>query len=225
MLYSLFARSKYVNHVEININQISHMLILIEFVVKSWLITWKTIHPSMQKSSYNKCNVLPYLFWIASNFLFFLFFLVFFFVIFPFPPYSLLSPSLYYFSYIIDFIIMHLFSSFLSHNIFFNVSYFLSSILQKLFKWFAHSQRQPGNQDQSLSAVCGSAGITEALLAKVRECVCVFCVWVCVCVRVCTKVSDWVCILAPGCVCAGVLVSVCLLGWEDHCEPNYWGRL
>lgn len=210
MLYSLFARSKYVNHVEININQISHMLILIEFVVKSWLITWKTIHPSMQKSSYNKCNVLPYLFWIASNFLFFLFFLVFFFVIFPFPPYSLLSPSLYYFSYIIDFIIMHLFSSFLSHNIFFNVSYFLSSILQKLFKWFAHSQRQPGNQDQSLSAVCGSAGITEALLAKVRECVCVFCVWVCVCVFECVLKLVTECVYWRLGVCARVSLCPCV---------------
>ena len=38
---------------------------------------------------------------------------------------------------------------------------------QDLFKWYSHSKGLPVEQDKSLSAVCESAGLTEALLAKV----------------------------------------------------------
>ena len=42
------------------------------------------------------------------------------------------------------------------------------SLIQKLYKWYTSSIRRPLNQDRSLSDLCESAGITEALLAKVR---------------------------------------------------------
>lgn len=41
------------------------------------------------------------------------------------------------------------------------------SLIQKLYKWYTSSIRRPLNQDRSLSDLCESAGITEALLAKV----------------------------------------------------------